>query len=301
MDATRPLFVIADDFGIGPQTSRGILDLAARGLVTGTVLLVTSPHAPRAVAEWRGAGEPLDLGWHPCLTLDRPVSPPGDVASLVGYDGRFWPLGSFLRRLFTGRIRTEDVRRELVAQLRRFVDLVGRPPSLINSHQHVSVFPAVGRVLDSLLGDTSRPVFVRRVREPWLLLRHVAGARRKRLTLNLLGRPRARRQVRAGFAGADWLAGLSDPGHAGRPDYFTRWLAHSHLGSLELMCHPGHLDSALGGRDGTPAGGSQPWRVAEYQRLADPIFAEASERAGYRRLRPSEWLDHGRRGQTHAA
>src|SRR5262245_48396359 len=126
MDATRPLFVIADDFGIGPQTSRGILDLGARGLVTATVLLVNSPHAPRAVEDWRGAGEPLDLGWHACLTLDGPVSPPGSVASLVGFDGKFWPLGDFLRRLFTGRIRREDVRTELVAQYRRFSDLVGR-------------------------------------------------------------------------------------------------------------------------------------------------------------------------------
>src|ERR1700722_1017596 len=130
MDGTRPLFVIADDFGIGPQTSRGILDLAARGLVTGTVLLVNSPHAPRAVAEWRGAGEPLDLGWHPCLTLDSPVSPPGDVASLVSFDGKFWGLGDFLRRLFTGRIRRQDLRRELLAQYRLFVELIGRPPAL---------------------------------------------------------------------------------------------------------------------------------------------------------------------------
>lgn len=301
MDATRPLFVIADDFGIGPQTSRGILDLAARGLVTGTVLLVNSPHAPRAVSDWRAAGEPLDLGWHACLTLDSPVSSPGDVASLVGFDGKFWSPGCFLQRLFTGRIRRQDLRRELLAQYRLFLELVGRPPALVNTHHHVAVFPMVGVVLGEVLADAPGPVFARRVREPWSLMRSVAGARRKRAALNFFGRRQARRQQRAGFTGADWLVGLSDPGHADRADCFTRWLVRSARGSVELMCHPGHLDPTLGGRDGTPVGGSQPWRVAEYRRLGDPEFVQACERACFRRLRPSEWLKSGRRGQTHAA
>src|SRR5262245_9137857 len=75
----RHLVVIADDFGIGPGTSEGILRLSQRGLVTGSVLLVNSPHAEAAVRAWKHSGAGLELGWHPCLTLDRPVSPPGSV------------------------------------------------------------------------------------------------------------------------------------------------------------------------------------------------------------------------------
>ena len=52
MDATRFLIVLADDFGIGPETSRGILELAARRIVTGTVLAVR-----RRVAHVREAAE----------------------------------------------------------------------------------------------------------------------------------------------------------------------------------------------------------------------------------------------------
>ena len=49
MHGPRSLIVVADDYGIGPATSRGILDLAAEGLVTGAVLLVNSPHAAEGV------------------------------------------------------------------------------------------------------------------------------------------------------------------------------------------------------------------------------------------------------------
>jgi chitin disaccharide deacetylase len=301
MDATRHLLVIADDFGIGPETSRGILDLAVRGLVTGTVVLVNSPHAVRAVSEWRRAGEPAELGWHPCLTLDGPVSPPASVPSLVGMDGKFWPLGTFLRRLFKGRIRRDDIRTELLAQFRRFVDLAGRPPALVNTHQHVALFSPVGQVLRELFVDSPRPVYCRAVREPWHLLRSVGGARWKRAALNLAGRWQAGRFEQAGFLGADWLVGLSNPLDAVHPEYFTRWLLHAPGQAVELMCHPGHSDPTLGGRDGTPAGGSQPWRTEEFRRLADPEFAAACARVGFRRVRPSEWLDRRRRGLTHAA
>src|SRR6266852_2390812 len=115
---TRPvryLVVVADDFGIGPATSRGIIDLAAKGLVTGTVLLVNSPYAEETVRAWRQAGAGLEMGWHPCLTMDPPVLPAKQVPSLVGPDGCFWPLGQFMRRAFAGRIREDDVEAELRA------------------------------------------------------------------------------------------------------------------------------------------------------------------------------------------
>ena len=109
MDATRSLVVVADDYGIGPDTSRGILELAARGTITGAVLLVNSPYAAEAVRAWRSSGVPVELGWHPNLTLDRPVAPAARVPSLVGPDGCFWPLGRFLARLLTFRVRAAEV------------------------------------------------------------------------------------------------------------------------------------------------------------------------------------------------
>ncbi len=155
MDATRFLVVIADDYGIGPETSRAILELAARGVVTGTVLLVNSPHAEDAVRAWRQCGVRPEMGWHPCLTLDPPAAPVARVPSLVGPDGRMLPLRHFLARLYLHQICPKQIETELRTQYDRFLDLVGHPPAVVNSHQHTSLFPPVGAILRR---GTERPL-----------------------------------------------------------------------------------------------------------------------------------------------
>jgi predicted glycoside hydrolase/deacetylase ChbG (UPF0249 family) len=299
MDASRFLVVTADDYGIGPETSRGVLDLAACGVVSSAVLLVNAPHAADAVRAWRRSGVPLELGWHPNLTLDRPAAGAAAVPSLVGPDGRFFPLGAFVRRLLLGLARPRDLERELAAQYRLFLDLVGRPPTLVNTHQHVAVFPPVGDLLLAVLRrQRARPYF-RRVREPWATLRRVPGARPKRLLLNALGRPFARRLERAGYPGNDWLVGVADPDGADDPDFFARWLRWAPGRVVELMCHPGHRDSTLVGRDcAAPDDGLMRRRPAELALLARPDFLDACRRAGFRLVAPSALAP---RGIAHAA
>src|SRR5882724_9586504 len=111
--AARTLLVIADDYGIGLRVSDAILELATAGRVMGAALLVNAPHAEAAVIAWRRAGMPVEMGWHPNLTLDAPLLPPTRVPSLVRPDGNFWPLGTFLRRCWLGRVNPADVEAEL--------------------------------------------------------------------------------------------------------------------------------------------------------------------------------------------
>jgi predicted glycoside hydrolase/deacetylase ChbG (UPF0249 family) len=298
LDGSRYLVVTADDFGIGPATSHGILDLAAPGLLTGSVLLVTAPHAEAAVRAWRQSGAALELGWHPCLTLDGPVLPAGQVPSLVRPDGRFWPLGGLLSRLYRGLVRPAEIEAELRAQYRRFLDLVGRPPPTVNAHHHVHVFPPVGAVLRRVLADQRPLPFLRRVREPWAMLTQVPGARGKRAFLTLLGRREARRCRRAGFPGNDALAGITDPPWVADPDYLVRWLTRLPGRVVELTCHPGHLDPTLIGRDCTAGDGLLLRRVHELERLRDPSFRAACRQAGLT-LVPASALTP--RGRSHAA
>ena len=122
------------------------------------------------MAAWKRAGRPVELGWHPALTIDRPILPPERVPSLVDASGRFRPLGRFLRRVALGRLCSSEVAAELAAQYDRFRELAGAPPVLVNSHQHVSLFRPVTGALHRLLASKVERPFVRRVREPWRLL-----------------------------------------------------------------------------------------------------------------------------------
>jgi predicted glycoside hydrolase/deacetylase ChbG (UPF0249 family) len=301
MDASRVLVVVADDYGIGPETSRGILELAAEGVITGTVLMVNSPYAEDAVRAWRTSGVPLEVGWHPVLTQDPPIAPAASVPSLVGPDGCLWPLGKLLTRLYLYRIRPAEIEIELRAQYRRFVDLVGRPPTLVNSHQHVALFPPIGDILLKVLEEARPLPFVRRIREPRSMLARIPGARFKRTVLDWQGRRLTRKQVTAGFPGASWLAGITDPVNVTDPAFFRRWLKHVPGRVVELACHPGYHDTTLIGRDCKGDDEFLQRRVDELHLLRQPSFLEACRRAGFQRLSAASFLACNNRGSKHAA
>jgi predicted glycoside hydrolase/deacetylase ChbG (UPF0249 family) len=283
------LIVTADDFGIGPATTQGILELAQQRRITATVLLVNSPFAEPAVHAWRQAGRPVELGWHPCLTLDAPVLAAHLVPTLVDARGRFWPLGKFAGKLLCGRIDHGEIEAELRAQLQRFCELVGQPPSTVNSHHHVQVFPPVGAILQRVLAGLPRP-YMRRVREPWTTITAIPGARGKRAFLNALGRREARLQERAGISGNDWLAGVTDPPYVADPAFLARWLTRLPGQVGELTCHPGHHDVTLIGRDCTPHDGQLRRRTDELALLQQSDYLTVCRQAGWNLVSPAEWL-----------
>ena len=288
MRVQRRLIVIADDFGMGPNTSAGILHLALRGVVTGSVLLVNSPYADESVRLWRQLGCPMELGWHPNLTLDQPILHAARVPSLVDPAGVFWPLGAFLKRWLTGQLVADEIEAELLAQANRFHDLVGHPPSVINTHQHVGLFPPVGEKLLRVLSRHGDRPYVRRVREPWAMLWRVRGARLKRAVLNVLGAKLGEKQDAEGFPGNDVFAGLTDPKWVRDPRFFANWLAQAPGRTVELMCHPGHPDPTLVGRDCEEGDGLMQRRVDEQRLLEHPDFMRAVRAAGFALVSPSQ-------------
>jgi chitin disaccharide deacetylase len=298
---TRRLIVVADDFGIGPEVSRGIIELMRSGSVSGTVLLANSVHAETNVRRWHGAGRPGEMGWHPNLNLDAPILAPGQVPSLLSKQGKFASLGQLMFRLALGRINYREVVQEFDAQLRRFRDLIGRTPNLINGHKHIHVFPLIGAALMEVLERWNLRPYVRRVREPLTCLWKVRGARLKRTFLATLGGMAARRQEHAGFAGNDWLAGVTDPKWTADPEFFARWIGRVPGGVVELAVHPGYRDETLLGRDCTATDGQLERRVAELRLLSHPDFRRACRQAGFVIDRTNVGPINGWKGRVHAA
>jgi predicted glycoside hydrolase/deacetylase ChbG (UPF0249 family) len=297
----RCLVVVADDYGIGPETSRGILDLARQGVLTSSVLMINSPYAIDAVRAWRNARRPFAMGWHPCLTMDRPVLPATRVPTLVNRQGGFHSLGRFLAGLLLDWVNTHEIRAELQAQLNRFLELVGQPPAVVNGHKHIQVFPPVGTILlDVLARQNLRPYF-RRLTEPLALVRTIPGARLKRLILGTLGRRLAVWQERVGFPGNGCFAGLTDPRWIRDPLFLARWLRAVPGSVVEWMCHPGYLDTTLLGRDCTTHDGQLQRRVDELNLLTSPRFHEVCRESGFQVVAPHNLSELLGKGLYHAA
>lgn len=133
------LIVNADDLGISPGVTAGIIEAHAHGIVTSTSMLVNTPFSQAAAA---AASEHPDLsvGLHACLTRETglPVINPDDTE-------RCWA--------------------ELSRQLDHFTELMKRPPTHIDSHHHVHRDPRL------------RPLFVELAAEHSLILREHSGIR----------------------------------------------------------------------------------------------------------------------------
>jgi predicted glycoside hydrolase/deacetylase ChbG (UPF0249 family) len=112
---TRRLIVNADDFGRSPGVNAGVIAAHAGGIVTTASLMVRWPAAAEAAAyAGLGLGLHVDLGeWR---RVDGTWEPVYEVVDLRDADA---------------------VAAEISRQIRRFVELVGRPPTHLDSHQHV--------------------------------------------------------------------------------------------------------------------------------------------------------------------
>lgn len=183
----KAVIVNADDFGYSRGINRGIAEAHDRGIVTSTSLMVDAPFAEEAVGLAR-ARPGLSVGLHVNFTNEE--------ERLVEF-GEPGPCRADLER-----------------QLARFEALVGRPPTHLDSHQHVH------------RGEVARPIF-----------REAAA----RLGVHLRDEPPV--TYKGGFYG-QWVHGVSEPDKVG-VDFLARFLREEFTdGIYELCCHPGRYDPA---------------------------------------------------------
>jgi len=208
----RRLIVNADDFGLTPGVSEGILAAHRHGIVTSTTVLVNKP----ITADFRDRllASGMGIGLHVNLTLGEPLS---RVPSLVGSDGRF------MRdpRQAAWRGRAADIEREVRAQIAAFERLLGRGPTHLDTHHHVGLWPPVDAIVRAIARE--RALAVRSQTETAR-----AAARAARL------------------ATPDHFFGESGPDAYWTVARTLRRLRGLPAGSSEFMTHPGYFDDALG-------------------------------------------------------
>ena len=251
------LVVTADDLGLSPGVTKGILEAHRSGVVRSTSLLTTFPAseagAAQAIAE-RG----LEVGVHLDLVGGWPNADPSAVKTLVDADGRFHPLPEFTKRLLTGRVRASEVATELRAQIERARSW-GVPAVAWDSHRHVHLMPPVARVVGSLAKELGAR-WIRRGRAPGL------GFAPKKLAVHLS--TMVSELALRGTPGNAWYIDLT----SARPrfDATSVALLATLPGIGELGAHPGYADEALRLADPLVDG-----REDDLVLLTDPLLQEA--------------------------
>jgi chitin disaccharide deacetylase len=128
----RTLIVNADDFGQSHAINRGIFEAAANGIVTSTSMMVRWPAAEEAAA-WAREHPEVSVGLHI------------DLGEWSVTDGEWHELYHVV-----DEDDADGIAAEVDRQVGRFVALVGRLPSHIDSHQHSHRDGVLKPILESL-------------------------------------------------------------------------------------------------------------------------------------------------------
>ncbi|WP_232668582.1 ChbG/HpnK family deacetylase [Pseudonocardia sp. TRM90224] len=265
----RLLIVNADDYGLTPAISRGILACHDAGIVTSVSVLATGP-AVATTAPWLADRPGLEVGAHlAAVGEDPPLLTAREIPTLVDRRGSFrmsWR--SFVLAVAAGRVDPDDITREFGAQLDRLIGDLGLRPRHLDTHQHLHLCPPVARVVTELALRRG----IRAVRVPTSAARgpRAIGVRR-------WSRALAARLTAAGLVFPAAFGGLDE---AGRLDHdvlqaLIARLAAGPAASIEVNCHPGTPTAA----DRAYYAWNYGWET-EVAGLTDPRLRHAVDRLG---------------------
>jgi predicted glycoside hydrolase/deacetylase ChbG (UPF0249 family) len=242
------IILCADDYGLSPGVSRGIIELCAADRLSATSALVTSDHWQSQAAALQQIRSTAAVGLHFNLTLGKPLIAKTSTTHL-DRTSAFLPISKLIIAALTRRLDASHIQQECSAQIAAFQQATGSLPDFIDGHQHVHALPVIRHGLLAAIREYTWP------HSP--LIRHPANS-----NVSLSTRLRAPPKQ----AIVDWLSSgftsalrKSTPPHnhsfagfstfSGDTDYRTELeaaLAHTTNPLCHLvMCHPGHVDDEL--------------------------------------------------------
>jgi predicted glycoside hydrolase/deacetylase ChbG (UPF0249 family) len=243
----RRIWLCADDYGAAPGVSAAIRELISRGRINATSIMVAAPHfnseEAAALATLNSGEKRAALGLH--VTLTGPLQPLSENFAPLRR-GRFLPRNAMLRMATARRLQPEPLANEIAAQLKKFIDVFGRPPDFLDGHQHIQLFPQVRDAFLKVVADRAPTAWVRQCGRP----RRGRRLRdHKALVLDILSLGFRRRARKLGIAVNPAFAGsYAFKSRANYARLFPRFLSGLPDGGL-IMCHPGVVDTELKGLD----------------------------------------------------
>jgi predicted glycoside hydrolase/deacetylase ChbG (UPF0249 family) len=226
LPTAKSLVVCADDYGMTPEVSAGILQLARSGCISATSVMSLSASWPEAAKPLKEVRAQLDVGLHLDFTSHLAMAH-GMGASLPAV-----MLMTLLKLWGQGAIE-----RHIEAQLDLFETHFQAVPDHVDGHQHVQQFPVIR--------DALMAVLVRRyghAKRPWLRISRVAKADTdlKSRVIGAMGANALEALAEQhGFSHSKHLTGVYDfHGDAQRYwHHLGHWLQQVPDQAV-LMCHP---------------------------------------------------------------
>jgi predicted glycoside hydrolase/deacetylase ChbG (UPF0249 family) len=249
----RNLIINADGYGFTEGTTRAIEECIDFGTVRSVSVNVNFPHADRVV-ELVARHPEVSVGCHLNPIVGRPLLDPARVETLVDARGEFH-YREFPRRFLSGRIRLDELRAELLAQVRRVRDLAGAAFSHVDFHQSMNRLP----VLNGLFLEVAAASGAGRIRTHRNFFGMESHSRRRQHLLHVLGHPRRvvsqiwnarlrRMALARGFAMPDRWVGITHFGQRANTITVANYVAllrNLPTGFSEFVSHPGYVDDEL--------------------------------------------------------
>lgn len=229
MNESKNIVLCADDFGLNPGISKGILKLAQLGRLSAVSCMVNSAYFVPYAQELRALQGKVQIGLHFNVTEGSFLSEPQRPC---------FTLNELLIKTHAHLVSLSFIQKEFASQLDQFVQVMQQLPDFIDGHQHVHQFPGIRQVILNLYQE--------RLAEKTVLVRATYPAiscpsyQLKAKILALTGGKALKKQLKdRDIPHNAYFSGIYDFSRS--TDYrtlFRKWLELAEENTL-IMCHPG--------------------------------------------------------------
>lgn len=133
----KRLIITADDYGMSKAVNNAIDEGVKFGLITSTNVMTNMPFCEEV--KKYSVQNKVSVGLHWTLSCGSPVCKAEEIPTLVDENGMFYKYPVFRSKYRKHKILHSDIKKELLAQYDRFVEIMGRQPDYWNTHQNVHV------------------------------------------------------------------------------------------------------------------------------------------------------------------
>jgi predicted glycoside hydrolase/deacetylase ChbG (UPF0249 family) len=232
MTESKRIVLCADDFGLNPGVSRGILKLVQLDRLSAVSCMVNSPFYKSHSQDLATLKHKVQVGLHFNLTEGHFLSVP---------DKACFSLNELLIKSHLRLVDTSLILKEFTMQLELFTQTLGKIPDFIDGHQHVHQFPLIRQIVLEYYEENLKAgnTYIRSTYPAF----NLPQFRFKGMALALTGGVKLQKALELlSISHNTSFSGIYD--FAPSSDYralFRQWLALIPSGTL-MMCHPGEED-----------------------------------------------------------